>query len=57
MKIKYRVSFGWDLGCDQMITDFTKTFNNRDEAELFQSLIWQNNTKEYTISSIDPVNP
>jgi hypothetical protein len=57
MKLKYRVSFGWDLGCDQIVTDFTKIFNNRDEAELFQSLIWQNNTKEYTISSIDPFNP
>jgi hypothetical protein len=46
---KYVVSFGWDLGCDQIVVDYQKTFDSKENAELFQSLIWRNNTKEYDI--------
>ena len=47
--MKYVVSFGWDLGCDQIVVDCQKTFDSKENAELFQSLIWRNNIKEYDI--------
>lgn len=53
--MKYVVSFGWDLGCDQMITDYQRTFDNKGDAELFQDLIWKNNTKEYDMSRLEPL--
>jgi hypothetical protein len=53
--MKYKVSFGWDLGCDQMFTDFEKTFNNRGDAEIFQQLILDNNTKEYDMSRLEKI--
>ena len=54
--MKYKVSFGWDLGRDQMFTDFEKIFTNREEAELFQDLIWKNNTKEYDMSRLEKIS-
>jgi hypothetical protein len=54
--MKYKVSFGWDLGCDQMFTDYERTFTNKDDAELFQSLIWKNNTKEYDMSRLEKIS-
>ena len=53
--MKYKVNFGWDMGCDQMFTDFSMIFDNKDQAELFQSLIWENNTKEYDMSLLEEV--
>jgi hypothetical protein len=53
--MKYKVSFGWDLGCDQMFTDYTRTFDNRGDAEIFQQLILDNNTKEYDMSRLEKV--
>ena len=53
--MKYVVSFGWEI-CDEiMYTDFSHTFSNKDEAELFQKLIWENNTKEYDMALIEEV--
>ena len=53
--MKYVVSFGWDLGCDQMHTDYQRTFDNKEDAELFQTLILENNTKEYDMSRLEPL--
>lgn len=54
--MKYVVSFGWDLGCDQIVVDYQKTFDSKENAELFQSLIWRNNTKEYDICRTELVD-
>ena len=53
--MKYRVSFGWDLGCDQMYTDYTRVFDNKEDAEVFQHLILTNNTKEYDMSQLEKI--
>lgn len=53
--MKYVVSFGWDLGCDQIFTDYARTFDNKKDAEVFQQLIWDNNTKEYDVSRLEKV--
>ena len=37
--MKYVVSFGWDLGCRHMPTDYQRTFDNKEDAALFQTLI------------------
>ena len=53
--MKYVVSFGWDLGCGHMHTDYQRTFDNKEDAELFQTLILENNTKEYNMSRLEPL--
>ena len=53
--MKYKVSFGWDLGCDQMFTDYSRVFDNKEDAEVFQQLILDNNTKEYDMSRLEKI--
>ena len=53
--MKYKVSFGWEIYDDFMHTDYERTFDNREDAEEFQRLIWKNNTKEYDMSRLEIV--
>jgi len=53
---KYVVSFGWLIDDnDNMVCDYSKTFDSKENAEVFQSLIWKNNTKEYNITQIEEI--
>jgi len=53
--MKYRVSFGWEICDDVMHTDYTRVFDNKEDAEVFQKLIWDNNTKEYDMSQLEKI--
>ena len=53
--MKYRVSFGWEICDDQMVTDYTRVFDSKEDAEVFQNLIWKNNTKEYDMSQLEEI--
>ena len=54
--VKYVVSFGWLIDDnDNIVCDFSKTFNSKENAELFQSLIWRNNTREYDVARTEEI--
>jgi hypothetical protein len=51
---KYIVSFGWLMDDDDnMVCDYCQTFDSKEDAELFQDLIWKNNRKKYDTTKIE----
>ena len=53
---KYVVSFGWAMDDnDNMVCDYSQTFDSKENAEVFQDLIWKNNTKEYDTATIEEI--
>ena len=47
--MKYVVSFGWDLGCDQMHIDYQRTFDSKKAADAYMWSIWKSNPNKYDL--------